>query len=261
VNEVEIGVQTYTYRKFDIPAMIKELEGTGITALEMYPAHLGPATAGGALEDARRRLSDAGLRVCGTGVCGFSSDDPDAIRASLEFAARLGADYVSMDVPPDDAEAKQMLVSMAGDLGLLLAIHNHGPGHHYDTAESVLRSCEGYDWEAELRRRAFGARTPHGLPHRAGDRVRGGPGRSHPRHAPDGGGAQPGARSASVRGPGRNHSVSATAEGAADSTSLLPTIFQCPHTNAATNSRACTTLLAAMPAQTPAALCHARARP
>jgi len=145
VKEVEVGVQTFTYRNFDMAGIVRELKGTGITALEVFPVHLSPETPASELDEARKRLSDAGLRVCATGVCGASSEKPDDLRANLEFAAELGADYVSIDVNPDDAKAKEMLVTIAGELGLLLGIHNHGPGHHYDTAQSVLDSCEGYD--------------------------------------------------------------------------------------------------------------------
>lgn len=145
MKEIEIGMQSYTYRNFDVAGIVRELEGTGITAVEVFHAHMGPKTPADALADSRKMLADAGLRVCGTGVYGMSSDKPDEMRETLEFTASLGADYASVDVDPEDEEAKEMLVTAAGELGLLLGIHNHGPGHHYDTAQSVLQSCEAYD--------------------------------------------------------------------------------------------------------------------
>ena len=145
MNRPEIGVQTYTYRKFDIPGIIKELRGTGITALEVFPAHLSPATPVPEAARARKQLAHAGLRICGIGVCGFSSDKPDEMRRTIDFAAEIGCDYVSMDVRPEDSKGKDMLVQIARSRDMLLAIHNHGPGHYYDTAENVLRSCDGYN--------------------------------------------------------------------------------------------------------------------
>jgi len=145
VNPPEIGVQTYTYRNFDVAGLVRELQGTGITALEAYSVHLSPQMPEAEVQEARSRLQDAGLRICGLGVYGFSSERPDEIKRVLEFAGQLGCDYVSVDIAPEDAEGKQMLVTTARNLGLLLGIHNHGPGHHYDTAESVLQSCMGYD--------------------------------------------------------------------------------------------------------------------
>ncbi len=145
MKEAEIGVQSYTYRKFDMAGIVKELAGTGITALEIWPRHLNCKSAAEQVEEARRMLADAGIRVCGMGVTSFSSEKPEEIRPALAFAAELGADYMSIDVKPDDERCKQMLVEAAGEIGILLAIHNHGPTHHYATAESVLAACERYD--------------------------------------------------------------------------------------------------------------------
>ncbi len=145
MKQVEIGVQTYTYRRFDIAGIVAELKDSAITALELFLSHLSPESTADEVAEARARFSDAGLRVCGVGVCRFSSERPDELRRTIEFAARLGCDYISIDVEPDDAEGKEMLVKAALEAGILLAIHNHGPGHHYESAESVLASCGGYD--------------------------------------------------------------------------------------------------------------------
>ncbi|MBS3764084.1 MAG: sugar phosphate isomerase/epimerase family protein [Candidatus Brocadiia bacterium] len=145
MNLPEIGVQSFTYRQFDIPGIIKELKDTDITALELWGKHLNPDMDPDEIEKAKKQLSDAGMRVCGIGVCSFSSEGPGEIRKTLEFGADLGCDYVSIDVPADDNDAKEELVERAKEFSLLLGIHNHGPGHHYDTAQSVLESCEGYD--------------------------------------------------------------------------------------------------------------------
>ncbi len=145
MSQAEIGVQSYTYRQFDIKGIAKELAGTGITALELWPRHLSEESPPDEVSKARKMLADGGLRVCGTGVSSFSSERPDEIRPRLAFAAELGADYVSIDLDPHDEKAKELLLQAAAELGILLAIHNHGPGHQYDTPESVLAACEGYD--------------------------------------------------------------------------------------------------------------------
>jgi sugar phosphate isomerase/epimerase len=145
VQQPEIGVQSFTYRQFDIPGIIEELEETGISALEIFPGHLSPDSPEAEREEAQQMLSDAGIRICGIGVCGFSADESDAVARTLDFAAQLGCDYVSIDVDPDDDEVKQVLVDEAKARELLLGIHNHGPSHHYDTADSVLASVQNFD--------------------------------------------------------------------------------------------------------------------
>jgi len=145
VREVEIGVQTFTYREFDVPGIIKELDGTGITALEVYGKHLSTDMSADEVARGAKMLADAGIRICALGVYGFKSEQPDDIRRKLDFAKELACDYISIDVPPDDEKCKEMLVEVATELDVLLGIHNHGPGHHYDTAEKIAASCEGYD--------------------------------------------------------------------------------------------------------------------
>lgn len=146
MKDVEIGVQTFTYRKFDIPGIIRELKDTGITALEVYSSHLSPETPAGEVTEAQKMLSDAGMNICATGVYSLSSEKADEMRASLEFAAGLGADYVSIGFDPSDEKAKEMMCEIALEVGVLLGIHNHGPGDKFFAkAEAVLAACEGYD--------------------------------------------------------------------------------------------------------------------
>lgn len=145
MQQPEIGVQSFTYRQFDIPGIIEELEETGITALEIFPGHISHESPEEEIEEAQQMLSDAGIRICGIGVCGFNSEEADAVAPTLDFAVRLGCDYVSIDVDPEDDEIKQILVDKAKSRDLLLGIHNHGPTHHYDTADSVLASIREFD--------------------------------------------------------------------------------------------------------------------
>lgn len=145
MNMTEIGVQSFTYRQFDIRGIVSELEDTGITALELWPGHLDIDNPDEEVEQAQEVLQDAGIRVCGYGVCSFNSDESTTVAPTLDFAQNMGCDYVSIDVDPDDDTIKKVLVEEASKRDLLLGIHNHGPTHHYDTAQSVLNSIRDFD--------------------------------------------------------------------------------------------------------------------
>lgn len=136
----EVGIQSYTYRKFTVREAIDQVAAAGASALEVWPEHLRPdapeAEVNAVLEHARQR----GVRICGYGVAGLSVA---ATEPHLRFAARIGCDYVSCDVRPDRAADRAAAIALAGELGLNLAIHNHGPHHHYDTIDSVARVMEG----------------------------------------------------------------------------------------------------------------------
>jgi inosose dehydratase len=136
----EVGVQSYTYRRFDIRRAIDEIHAAGGRAAEVWPGHLPPDTAEAETDAVLQHARERGVRICGYGVVGLSAQ---ATAANLQYARRLGCDYVSVDVRPDDRALQAEAVAMAERLGLKLGIHNHGPGHHYDTPESVARVLEG----------------------------------------------------------------------------------------------------------------------
>lgn len=138
----EIGVQTYTYRSFDIEALPAELGSTSVSAVEVYPGHLGPDDDTDRIERIHRAFDSAGIQFCGAGVFNFESSDD--VRGRLEFASDIGASYVSAHFDPDDHETIQTLIDVAAELGLSVTIHNHGPGAIYSTVEEVLEVLETY---------------------------------------------------------------------------------------------------------------------
>ena len=136
----EIGVQSYTYRKFPVLRAVEEAKAAGCTALELWPGHLAPDAAAAEVTAVQQRCRDQGVRICGYGVCGLGG--ADALPA-LRFAKRLGCDYVSVDVRPGERDKQDAAIGLATELGLNLGIHNHGPGHHYSTLQDVAAVLEG----------------------------------------------------------------------------------------------------------------------
>ncbi|HEY65037.1 MAG TPA: sugar phosphate isomerase/epimerase [Caldilineae bacterium] len=137
----EIGMQSYTYRKFSVQELVDQAQSLGISAVELWPGHLPPDASEATVEEVLAYCRESGVRICGYGVVNLSQAD---IRQSLAFAKRLGVDYVSVDVHPEDVEGQREAVAVAEELGLKLAIHNHGPTHHYSTPEDVVRVIEAY---------------------------------------------------------------------------------------------------------------------
>jgi len=139
---VELGVQSFTYRSFDIETLPAELGSTPVSAVEVYPGHLGPDDDADHVERVRDSFESAGIQFCGAGV--FTFEEAADVRAPLEFASDIGASYVSVHFQPDDHETIQELIDVAADLDLFVATHNHGPGAIYSTVEEVLGVLEAY---------------------------------------------------------------------------------------------------------------------
>ena len=116
----DLAIQTYCLRGFtdsrDVARKVAEL---GLAHVELAGNHAGDAAP----------FPAAGVGFVSAGVVALAGD-ADAMRASLEPARRLGVGLVSVDFPPAfSPEAFRTAEQVAGELGLRLAVHNHGGGH------------------------------------------------------------------------------------------------------------------------------------
>lgn len=139
----QTGVQTYTYRKFPIEACVERAKELGLDAIELWTGHLGPDAPPEKVEELKRLLEEKAVRVCGVGVSGIDADRGKTGKL-LDFAKTLGADYVSISLDPEDTETTKHAVAEAERRGLLLAIHNHGPGDHFSEPEAVLDAVKDF---------------------------------------------------------------------------------------------------------------------
>jgi sugar phosphate isomerase/epimerase len=64
VAGVEIGVQSYTYRKFTIEQMIAEMQKVGLSSVELWNGHLDPMkTSEAEFKAVKKKFDDAGIHV------------------------------------------------------------------------------------------------------------------------------------------------------------------------------------------------------
>lgn len=144
MSDLIIGVQSYTYREFSGVEAVKMAASIGLTAIEMWPKHINfesPADEVAAFKQAAR---DNGVWVCGYGVCGLEQLG-EKMAPTFEFAAGLGAAYISVNMGRDNHDIANQAIDVARQHNLKLGIHNHGPGASFETAEQVLAMCEGKD--------------------------------------------------------------------------------------------------------------------
>ena len=130
----DLAIQTYCLRGFtDSRVVARKVADLGLAHVELAGNHAGDTDP----------FLEAGIGIVSTGVERLAGD-ADAMRATLDLARRLGVGLVSVDFPPAfSPEAFRTAERVAGEMGLRLAVHNHGGGHWLGSQamlELLLRS-------------------------------------------------------------------------------------------------------------------------
>ena len=138
-SEPIVGVQSVVYAESSLPALLDELQGIPIDHVELWGGHLGPADGENALTAAEGVVSDAGISIVGYGVVDLV--ESGQARAAASVAARLGADYMTVNYPPDRDDITESLLAVADEFDLDVAIHNYSSVHH-DDLSTVFSSID-----------------------------------------------------------------------------------------------------------------------
>jgi sugar phosphate isomerase/epimerase len=132
-------VQSYSLRNFNTLEAVRHIQGLGVHYAEFYGKHLDPGASQEKIDETKKLLADAEIALAGHGVHGFSKND-EANRKLFEFARKAGVRTITADPAPDSFDSLEKLVA---EFDIRIAIHNHGPGHRYDSIESVKKAVEG----------------------------------------------------------------------------------------------------------------------
>ena len=84
-------------------------------------------------------LAAHGVTVCGHGVVDL--DETGQARPHFAFADRLGADYVTVNYPPERDDITEELIDLGEEFDLDVAIHNYSSVHH-DDLSTVFSSID-----------------------------------------------------------------------------------------------------------------------
>jgi sugar phosphate isomerase/epimerase len=134
-----IGIQSYTFRKFNVRDVIRHAEGMGIHFMEFYNEHYPLASTPSQIAEMKDVLARAKITANAHGVNAFSKDHA-ANERIFKFAQQAGIKNITADPAPDSFAS---LESLCAQYDIRIAIHNHGPGHRYDKLEHVAKAVEG----------------------------------------------------------------------------------------------------------------------
>jgi sugar phosphate isomerase/epimerase len=146
VAGLEIGVQSYSFRAFDLDRMIAAMQSIGLTSVELWNGHLDPLEASEAdFKATRKKLNDAGIEV--SAYCAnFPTDATDEhLDRAFEGALLLGTRTMTSSVekpllPRLDAWCRKFKIH--------LGLHNHWLGDSWFHGDKSL-NFEGPDDFAE----------------------------------------------------------------------------------------------------------------
>jgi sugar phosphate isomerase/epimerase len=133
---VEVGVQSYTFRAFNIDKMIEAMRSIGLTSLELWNGHLEPMkTSEAEFKAVRKKLDDAGIKV--SAYCAnFDTESTDEhLDRAFTGAGLLGTSQMTSSV---EKPILPRLDEWCRKYKVTLGLHNHYLGDEWFKGEKHL---------------------------------------------------------------------------------------------------------------------------
>ena len=140
-----VGVQSYSFRRFNLEQTLQRIRDLGLHFVELYRGHVPVTTEAAPVNAARALCFQYGITPIAFGVENFTSNHA-ANRRIFEFGRALGVRYLSANPSPDSFDSLDRLVR---EFDIAIAIHPHGPqGRNLDrwySAEVILPAVRAHD--------------------------------------------------------------------------------------------------------------------
>lgn len=144
VGDISLGVQSYTFRSFNLEQALRRMKDLGIKFAEFYNAHIPMTSTPAQLAAILKLCQEAEVTPVGFGVQSFTNDH-DANKRVFDFGKALGVKYLSADPAPNSFDSLDKLVA---EYNIAIAIHPHGPAgkglHRWYSAEVILKAVENH---------------------------------------------------------------------------------------------------------------------
>jgi sugar phosphate isomerase/epimerase len=129
INGVQIGVQSYTYRKFTIERMIAEMQKVGLSSVELWMGHLDPMkTSEAEFKVVKKKFDDAGIHVSAYCV-NFPKDASDEhLDRGYNGALLLGTNVMTASV---QKSLVPRLDQWSQKYKIKMGLHNHWFGEEW----------------------------------------------------------------------------------------------------------------------------------
>ena len=139
-----VGVQSYTFRRFNLERTLATVQDLGLHFIELYNGHLPTNATEQQIKTVRALCHKHRITPIAFGVERFSKDNA-ANRRLFEFARNLGVRYLSADPDPESFDSLDKLVA---EFAIGIAIHPHGPSgkqlHRWYSAEVIMGAVKNH---------------------------------------------------------------------------------------------------------------------
>jgi sugar phosphate isomerase/epimerase len=137
----DLGIASYTFRKFSLEDTLKMTQRLGITRIAFKSFHLPLDASDDLIASTVSKVRDAGLKLYGGGVIYMKSREE--VDNAFEYAKKAG---MKMIIGVPNHELLTYTEGKVKEYGIKLAIHNHGPGDDlYPSAESAYTLIKDMD--------------------------------------------------------------------------------------------------------------------
>jgi len=139
------GVQSYSFRNFDLEQSLKRIQDLGLKYAEFYSKHVPLESSPEKIKSILKLCAEYGITPVAFGVQRFTKD-ADANKKLFDFGAALGIKHFSADPDPDSFDNLDKLVD---EYKISVAIHPHGPTgkgfHRWYSAEVILKAIKDHN--------------------------------------------------------------------------------------------------------------------
>jgi sugar phosphate isomerase/epimerase len=140
---LNLGVASYSLRKFTRSQAIAMMKELGITNINIKSFHLDEKSTPDEIRAGRMEFEDAGLKIVGGGNITIHEDTDEYVRSVFEYAKAAGFPLIVCAPKP---EVVPRLEKFVKEYNIKAAIHNHGPEDKYFPGpKDVLAVVKGMD--------------------------------------------------------------------------------------------------------------------
>jgi inosose dehydratase len=141
-----VGVQSYTFRNFDLEQMLKKTKELDLKYSEFFSKHIPADSSADKLKAILAVCKEYEVTPVGFGVSGFSKNH-DANKKLFDFGKSIGVKYLSADPSMD---AFDSLDKLCEEYKIAIAIHPHGPSggkgrHQWWCAEVIMKAVKDHN--------------------------------------------------------------------------------------------------------------------